>query len=55
MFEKARGRQNYGYTFFENELTRHSLENAKRYDLILAGPAGAAIACSNAASPTAGC
>jgi glycosyltransferase involved in cell wall biosynthesis len=37
MFEKARGRQNYGYTFFENELTRHSLENAKRYDLILGG------------------
>ena len=37
MFEHARGRQNFGYTFFENELTPHSLENAKRYDLILAG------------------
>jgi glycosyltransferase involved in cell wall biosynthesis len=37
MFEHARARQNFGYTFFENELTRHSLENAKRYDLILGG------------------
>jgi glycosyltransferase involved in cell wall biosynthesis len=37
MFEHARGRQNFGYTFFENELTPHSLENAKRYDLILGG------------------
>jgi glycosyltransferase involved in cell wall biosynthesis len=37
MFEKARGRQNFGYTFFENELTCHSLENAKRYDLVLGG------------------
>jgi glycosyltransferase involved in cell wall biosynthesis len=37
MFEKARGRQNVGYTFFENELTAHSLENAQRYDLVLAG------------------
>lgn len=37
MFEHARGRQNVGYTFFENELTSHSLENAKRYDLILGG------------------
>jgi glycosyltransferase involved in cell wall biosynthesis len=37
MFEHARGRRNFGYTFFENELTRHSLENAGRYDLILGG------------------
>ena len=37
VFEKARGRQNFGYTFFENELTAHSLENAKRYDLVLGG------------------
>ena len=37
MFPKARARRNYGYTFFENELTRHSLENAKTYDLVLAG------------------
>jgi glycosyltransferase involved in cell wall biosynthesis len=37
MFEEARGRQNVGYTFFENELTRTSLENAKRYDLLLGG------------------
>ena len=37
MFPKARARRNFGYTFFENELTRHSLENAKTYDLVLAG------------------
>jgi len=37
MFEKARGEKNFGYTFFENELTNASLENAKRYDLVLAG------------------
>jgi tetratricopeptide (TPR) repeat protein/glycosyltransferase involved in cell wall biosynthesis len=37
LFEKARGTRNYGYTFFENELTEQSIENAKQYDLILAG------------------
>lgn len=37
MFENARGRENFGYTFFENELTAHSVENAKRYDLVLGG------------------
>ena len=37
LFELARGNRNYGYTFFENELTRQSLENAKQYDLVLAG------------------
>jgi glycosyltransferase involved in cell wall biosynthesis len=37
LFKKARGIRNYGYTFFENELTPHSVENAKRYDLVLAG------------------
>jgi glycosyltransferase involved in cell wall biosynthesis len=37
LFAKARGSLNYGYTFFENELTQQSVENAKRYDLILAG------------------
>ena len=37
MFEDARGKENYGYTFFENELTAHSVENAKKYDLVLAG------------------
>ena len=37
MFERARGRENYGYTFFENELTSQSLDNAKRYDLVLGG------------------
>jgi glycosyltransferase involved in cell wall biosynthesis len=37
MFENARGTENYGYTFFENELTTHSVENAQKYDLVLAG------------------
>jgi glycosyltransferase involved in cell wall biosynthesis len=37
MFENARGVENYGYTFFENELTAHSVENAKKYNLVLAG------------------
>jgi glycosyltransferase involved in cell wall biosynthesis len=37
MFASARGRRNYGYTFFENELTAHSLENAKRFDIVMAG------------------
>ena len=37
LFENARGIQNFGYTFFENELTGQSLDNAKQYDLVLAG------------------
>jgi len=37
MFEHARGNKNYGYTFFENELTARSIENSKKYDLILGG------------------
>jgi glycosyltransferase involved in cell wall biosynthesis len=37
LFLKTRGNRNYGYTFFENELTRQSVENAKQYDLVLAG------------------
>ena len=37
MFEQARGKENFGYTFFENELTSHSVANAKKYDLVLAG------------------
>ena len=37
MFEQARGKQNYAYTFFENELTAASVENARGYDLILGG------------------
>jgi glycosyltransferase involved in cell wall biosynthesis len=37
MFPEARGRRNFGYTFFENELTKRSMENAKQYDLVLAG------------------
>jgi glycosyltransferase involved in cell wall biosynthesis len=37
MFPKARARRNFGYTFFENELNSHSFENAKTFDLVLAG------------------
>jgi glycosyltransferase involved in cell wall biosynthesis len=37
LFDQACGTYNYGYTFFENELTSQSIENAKRYDMILAG------------------
>lgn len=37
LFEQARGTRNYGYTFFENELTSASVEKAKQYDLVLAG------------------
>jgi glycosyltransferase involved in cell wall biosynthesis len=37
MYEDARGTENYGYSFFENELTTHSVENAKKYDRVLAG------------------
>ena len=37
IFEDARGKENYGYTFFENELTDNSVENAKKYDLVLGG------------------
>lgn len=37
LFEHARGTKNYGYTFFENELTQQSRENANQYDIILAG------------------
>ncbi len=33
----ARGTFNCGYTFFENELTHQSAENAGHYDLVLAG------------------
>jgi glycosyltransferase involved in cell wall biosynthesis/GT2 family glycosyltransferase len=37
MFEHARGKENYAYTFFENELTHASVENAKKFDLVLGG------------------
>jgi glycosyltransferase involved in cell wall biosynthesis len=37
LFEKARADQNYGYTFFEEELNEISIQNAKKYDLVLAG------------------
>jgi len=32
-----RGKENFGYTFFENELNQTSIKNSKNYDLILAG------------------
>ncbi len=31
------GQKNFGYTFFENELTNTSIQNSKKYDLIFAG------------------
>lgn len=34
---KLRGDENYGYTFFENELNDKSVENAKKYDKVLGG------------------
>ena len=37
LFEGIRGSQNIGYTFFENELTNLSVENAKKFDLVLGG------------------
>ena len=37
MFEGIRGKENFGYTFFENELTVESVRNAKKYDLVLGG------------------
>ncbi len=33
----VKGKKNFGYTFFENELTNTSIENSKQYDLIFAG------------------
>jgi glycosyltransferase involved in cell wall biosynthesis len=37
LFAHARGRQNLAYVFFEAELTPKAIENAKRFDLVLAG------------------
>ena len=37
LYESAWGQENFGYTFFENELSIHSIENARKYDKILAG------------------
>lgn len=37
LFPQARGAINLGYTFFESELTRLSVENAKNFDQVLAG------------------
>ena len=34
---RVRGKQNYGYTFFENELLPVSVENAKKYDVVIGG------------------
>lgn len=34
---KLRGTENYGYTFFENELLPISVENAKKYDVVIGG------------------
>lgn len=34
---KIRGTENYGYTFFENELIELSRENAKKYEKVIAG------------------
>jgi glycosyltransferase involved in cell wall biosynthesis len=36
-FTRIRGTRNIGYTFFEKELTQASIENARRFDLVLAG------------------
>ncbi len=33
----ARGRRNFGYVFFENELVSESVENARRFDVVFAG------------------
>ena len=37
MFKNVRGQENYGYTFFENELNSNSLANAAKLDLVIAG------------------
>ncbi len=34
---KLRGTENFGYTFFENEILPISIENAKQYDLVIGG------------------
>ncbi|MFA8343792.1 MAG: methyltransferase domain-containing protein [Rhodothermaceae bacterium] len=34
---KIRGTENYGYTFFENELNDLSVKNAKNYELVIGG------------------
>lgn len=35
--QRTRGVQNYAYTFFENELSATSVQNAQLFDLVLAG------------------
>lgn len=37
MFPGARAQYNIGYTFFENELTERSIQNAKQLDFVLGG------------------
>ncbi len=34
---KLRGSENFGYTFFENEILPVSVENAKKYDIVVGG------------------
>jgi hypothetical protein len=34
---KLRGTENYGYTFFENEILPVSVENSKKYDKVIGG------------------
>lgn len=34
---KLRGSENYGYTFFENEILPISIENSKKYDIVIGG------------------
>ncbi|MFA4924888.1 MAG: glycosyltransferase family 4 protein, partial [Ignavibacteriaceae bacterium] len=34
---QIRGKKNFGYTFFENELTQESHRNLKNYDMVLVG------------------
>src|SRR5262249_11865836 len=36
-FSPARGTRNFGYAFFENELTEESVENAARFETIFVG------------------
>jgi glycosyltransferase involved in cell wall biosynthesis/thioredoxin-like negative regulator of GroEL len=37
LFPKARGIENYAYTFFEGELNQKSIENSKQYKTVMAG------------------
>jgi glycosyltransferase involved in cell wall biosynthesis len=37
LFPQASGTRDFAYTFFENELTQNSIENAKRFELVFGG------------------